>query len=115
VATGIIGRWFTAKFRESHREIVQKTQQTIEETNVDGYVGCCAALRDMDQRETISGIQMPTLVVVGAYDPVATSSDGRFLVEKISGAKYVELNAAHLSNIEDTQHFNAEVGQFLAS
>src|SRR5882724_2289011 len=59
VATGIIGRWFTAKFRESHKEIVQKTQQTIEETNVDGYVECCAALRDMDQRETISEIQVP--------------------------------------------------------
>ncbi|HMI53585.1 MAG TPA: 3-oxoadipate enol-lactonase [Candidatus Saccharimonadales bacterium] len=115
VAPGIIERWFTAGFRESHREIVSSTQKTIEETDPGGYVACCEALSEMDLRSTISEITVPTLVVVGAHDPVTTPADGRFLTEKIRGARYVELDAAHLSNIEDAQHFSAAVAGFLSA
>jgi len=115
VAPGIIERWFTAGFRESHREVVSSTQKTMEETGPGGYVACCEALSAMDQRSTVSKITVPTLVVVGAHDPVTTRADGQFLVEKIRDARYVELDAAHLSNIEDAQHFSTAVAGFLSA
>jgi 3-oxoadipate enol-lactonase len=115
VAPGIIERWFTAGFREGQHEIVSSTQKTIEETDPHGYVACCEALCDMDQRNTVNEVTVPTLVVVGAQDPVTTRADGQFLIEKISGARYVELDAAHLSNIEDAHHFNLAAGSFLSS
>jgi hypothetical protein len=42
-------------------------------------------------------------------------ADGRFLAHQIPGAKYVELNAAHLSNIEDQDRFTTELAAFLNS
>jgi 3-oxoadipate enol-lactonase len=52
-------------------------------------------------------------VISGKHDPATTPADGRFLAEHIEGARYVELNAAHLSNIEDGERFSKEVSTFL--
>jgi 3-oxoadipate enol-lactonase len=58
---------------------------------------------------------MPVLVIAGAHDPATPPADGRFLVDHIPGARYVELDAAHLSNIEDQARFTREVTSFLNS
>jgi 3-oxoadipate enol-lactonase len=54
-------------------------------------------------------------VISGAQDPATPPADGRFLAQRIPGARYVELNAAHLSNIEDQARFNNELAAFLNS
>jgi 3-oxoadipate enol-lactonase len=68
----------------------------------------------MDQRETVERVSVRTLVMAGAKDGVTTPADGRFLVERIHGAQYVELNAAHLSNIEDADVFTDALMKFIA-
>ena len=87
----------------------------IEEANPGGYVACCAAIRDFDFRDQLGKIRTPTLVISGAHDPATPPTDGRFLAQQIPGARYVELNAAHLSNIEDRDQFNNELAAFLNS
>ncbi len=87
----------------------------IEEANADGYSACCAAIRDCDYREQVAAIRTPTLVISGAHDPATPPADGRFLAQQIPGARYAELNAAHLSNIEAQDRFNQEVVAFLDS
>jgi 3-oxoadipate enol-lactonase len=54
-------------------------------------------------------------VIAGTHDPATPPADGRFLAQQIPGARYVELNAAHLSNIEDQDRFNSELAAFLNS
>ena len=115
VASGILERWFTPAFRQKAPETMANILKTLEETNPDGYVGCCAAVRDFDCREKLSAIRTPTLVIVGAHDPATPPADGRFLAQQIPGARYVELNAAHLSNIEAENHFNKELVAFMNS
>lgn len=115
VAVSTMERWFTTAFRASHPESVTKIQRMLETANRDGFVASCGAVRDMDQRESISAIPCETLVVAGTHDPGTPPADGRFLCEKIRGARYVELNAAHLSNVEDHLRFNSEVLSFLAA
>ena len=78
-----------------------------------GYVSNCAAVRDFDHRESLSAINTATLVLSGTHDPVTTPTDGRFLVERISGSRFVEVPAAHISNIEAQTEFNREVLSFL--
>jgi 3-oxoadipate enol-lactonase len=80
---------------------------------VEGYMACCSAVRDMDAREGIAAIRVPTLIISGSYDPVTPPHDGRFLAEKIAGSVYKELPAAHLSNIEAADAFTMEVRRFL--
>jgi 3-oxoadipate enol-lactonase len=115
VTPAVIERWFTPGFRAKAPEIVAAAQQMLENSNPEGYAASCAAVRDMDERETISAIRIPTLVITGAHDPVTPPAEGHFLAERIPGAKYAELNAAHLSNIEDREHFTAEVSRFLSA
>jgi 3-oxoadipate enol-lactonase len=113
VVDAILERWFTPAFRSAGNVQVEATRKMLLEAPPLGYVGCAAAVRDMDQREGIAAIRVPTLVISGASDPGTPPADGRFLAGQIAGAEYVELPAAHLSNIEATTLFNKAVGQFL--
>ena len=114
LAPAVVERWFTARFREQQPETMQRIKKMVESANPEGYAACCGALRDADLRESIGGTRASTLVVSGTHDLATPPSDGRFLAEKIRGARYVELDAAHLSNIEQAQGFTAEVANFLA-
>jgi 3-oxoadipate enol-lactonase len=114
IAAAVIERWFTSAFRSAAPETVERTERMIEATTPEGYAACCAAVRDMDQRESISSITAPTLVICGAQDPATPPADGQFLAAKIRGARCVELPAAHLSNIEAAVQFSSEVIRFLA-
>jgi len=115
IAPAVIERWFTPAFRATAPEIVGNAQRMIEASPPEGYSACCAAIRDMDQRESISSIRVPTLVVSGIKDPVTTTADGQFLVDGISGARHLELPTAHLSNIEAPAQFSSGVLGFLAA
>lgn len=114
IAPAVVERWFTPSFRQKSPAVISKTMKMIEEASADGYAACCAALRDCDYREQVAAIRTPTLVITGAHDPATPPADGRFLAQ-IPGARYAELNAAHLSNIEDQDHFNRELAAFLNS
>ena len=114
-SAAVIERWFTAGFRAKEPDEITKIQRVLESANTGGYVGCCAAVRDFDVREKLSAIRTPTLVIAGTHDPATTAADGRWAAEQIPGARYVELDAAHLSNIEARDRFTAEISQFLAA
>ena len=113
VVPGILERWYTAAFRSASPEAVESTRRTLLSTPVEGYAGCCAALRDADLRNEVAGIQVPVLIIAGAHDPATTPADGRFLAERIAGSRYAELQAAHLSNIEASDAFTMELSAFL--
>ena len=115
IAPAVVERWFTPAFRQKSLATISNTLKMIEEANADGYSACCAAIRDCDYREQVGAIRTPTLVISGAHDPATPPADGRFLAQQIPGARYAELNAAHLSNIEAQDRFNQEVVAFLDS
>ncbi len=104
-------RWFTPEFRSSHS--IDSFRDSLANTSTEGYIQCCAALRDADLREAISEIRVPTLVIAGTHDLATTTADARFLAEIIQGAEYVELAAAHLSNVEAANEFSQVVLSFL--
>ena len=58
-------------------------------------------------------VACPALVVTGRHDPATPPADGRWLGDQIRGAKVVELEAAHLSNVERSEEFNVAVATFL--
>lgn len=106
-------RWFTKGFREREPATVARICAMVEATNPEGYLGCCAAIRDNHQHESLARVKTPTLVIAGAEDPATPPAAGKAVAERIKGAKYVELPAAHLSNIEVSDRFTSEVLGFL--
>jgi 3-oxoadipate enol-lactonase len=115
VAAPVAGRWFSPEFQTAHPEIFNSAVKMLESANPQGYAACCAAVRDFDVRNELHAITVPTLVITGAHDPSTPPADGRYIAEKIPGARCVELNAAHLSNIGDADRFTFEVEKFLSS
>jgi 3-oxoadipate enol-lactonase len=113
IIEGTLERWFTAGFRESRPEKIAAMRAMLQATSAAGYAACCAAIRDADFRADLGRIQSPTLILCGKQDPVTSIDDGRWMAERIAGSKLVELNAAHLSNIEDSVGFNQSVLDFL--
>jgi len=109
-----LGRWFTAPFHGARPDAIERVRQMIESTPVEGYAGCCMAIRDMNQLEMISGIAVPARVIVGAEDPSTPVSASQAIHERIAGSDLVIIkDAAHLSNIEQTDVFNAALLDFL--
>ena len=115
VAGAVTARWFTPAFQSSTPEKVASAIAVLESLDPRGYVGGCTAVRDFDFRANGSQIRTPTLVISGRHDPAATPADGRLLAEQIPGARYQELDASHLSNIEAPARFTEAVLSFLAA
>jgi 3-oxoadipate enol-lactonase len=115
VAAAAIDRWFSPTFRQKNPTAIATIQKTLEQTSREGYAANCAAVRDFDFRGQLHQLRTPTLVISGTHDPATPPSDGQFLARNIPSARFVELNAAHLSNIEDAGHFTREVITFLNS
>jgi 3-oxoadipate enol-lactonase len=113
IASGVVARWFTEDFAKRAPAQVEAARQVLLHSSPEGYVATCAALRDEDLREAIAGVRKATLVISGTHDAATTAADGRFIAGKIPGAQYLELNAAHLSNIEAADQFTAALLKFL--
>lgn len=113
---GTISRWFTAPFIERAPHDIEKVRQMILGTNVEGYIGCGSAVRDMAQSTMLLKIKTPTLVLSGRHDPACTVDQGIVLNRLIDGSRMVIIeDAAHLSNIEQTAQFNQAVRAFIDS
>ncbi len=115
VAEAQVLRWFTEKYVAAHPQVIEKMKQMFLVTPLGGYIATCEALRDSDLRDSIPRIRTRTLVISGTHDVVTPPTDGKFIASQIPGAQYVELNASHLSDIEDSAPFSAAVLQFFSA
>jgi 3-oxoadipate enol-lactonase len=109
-----MARWFTAAFRQAEPATVARMRATLLGVPMAGYLGCCAALRDADLQGEASRVAAPSLVVTGAHDVATSPAMGAWLATTIRGASQVQLEAAHLSNVECAAAFTAAVTEFLA-
>jgi 3-oxoadipate enol-lactonase len=115
IALEVLERWFMPAFRTRRPELFAAAARMLETTAPDGYTASCAAIRDADLRASITRIHAPTLVIAGSHDPATPPAEGRWLADAIRGARYVELPASHISNLEAPEQFNAELVRFLTT
>ena len=109
----VLDRWFTPGYTERAPQDGDKGRAMLLAVKVDGYIANCVAVRDMDQREQVPAITVPTLVIAGTHDQTTPPEEGRMLAQHIPGARYVELDSAHLSNREQSGQFTANLLAFL--
>src|SRR5205085_944703 len=72
VADAVVARWFSAEYAAAHPDVVGAVRADLAATPAEGYAACCGALEHMDLRADLARIAAPTLVIVGADDPVTT-------------------------------------------
>jgi len=115
IADSTIERWFSRDFIATCPQEIASVRKVLLETPPEGYSYCCEAVRDADLRQTASRVSAPTLVIAGTHDVATPPADGQFVAARIRGARYVEFNASHLSNIEAAGPFTSELVGFLTT
>lgn len=114
IATTVVLRWFSENFVKKSPEVVEAMRQMLLQAPPEGYAACCAAIRDMDQSGDLAQVKARTLVIAGALDPVIPVADAKIVAHGISGADYLELQTAHLSNIEAAPQFTQALLNFVS-
>src|SRR4029077_9474623 len=59
-----------------------------------------------DAGELLGAIDVPTLVISGTQDAVIPAAEVRAMSDHITGARFVELDCGHVSNLEEPRAFN---------
>jgi len=108
----VMGRFFSPEFTSSPH--AASVRSVVLGTNPDGYLGCCAALRDFDLKQDLKKIKRPTLIIVGDKDIATPWTQGSEIVAKeIPNAQVVHLPAAHISNLESPHSFSMALASSL--
>ncbi len=70
---------------------------------------------DPPAAERLGEVSLPLLVLVGTADEPGTVVAGRHLAATVNGARLVELDVAHMIQLEQPQRFNELLREFLAA
>lgn len=112
---GVLARWFTADFFAAQPLLVAGVRDVFVHTSAEGYAANCGAIRDTDLTAEAKTIRSPVLVIGGTHDLSTAAAQGRSLAASIHGARYFQLKAAHLSNIEKPDGLSRAVLEFLGA
>ena len=112
VVESTIERWFSVSYRASGAPWLEDVRQMIRTTSVAGYVGCARAIQTLANLDRLASLDHPVLLIAGSQDPATPPAGMRAMQERIGGSRYVELDAAHLSNIEQSAAFTAALRDF---
>jgi 3-oxoadipate enol-lactonase len=97
VADAVVERWLTPRHRDRER-----WRRMLLATPPEGYARACEAIAAMDLRDELARIRVPTTVILGTHDPVVDGESRRLLAQ---AGPVVELDAAHLANVEQPEAF----------
>jgi 3-oxoadipate enol-lactonase len=114
LADPTMDRWFTGPYLATKPSSVDAIRKQFLATAPAGYIGCCEALKTLDNLDQLSAIQIPTMIIVGADDLSTPVSASEAMRDRIPNAQLAVLkDAAHLSNIEQAEAFNKAMMGFL--
>jgi 3-oxoadipate enol-lactonase len=111
----VLAGWFSARFRSGHGSIADSLAEALKTTSVQGYIGCCEALRDADLSQLIGRVKAPALIIAGTEDQATTLVASQFLNQEIRGSQLVALKCAHLACVEASAEFTDNLSRFLTT
>jgi 3-oxoadipate enol-lactonase len=107
---------FSQGFLESQPEKVAAFRQQFIASSADGIAAATKAVtRRTNVLERISGIRVPTLVIVGGEDISTTPDKANHIAERIAGARLETIaGAGHMTPIEQPERISQLLSDFLA-
>ena len=113
ISDAVINAWLTQDFQKNNPAETARMKEMMIATPVEGYLSCCAAVRDMDHREIIKSITAPTLIIAGSKDMATNVEAAEFIRDRIKGSKLAIVDAAHIANVEQPGAYAKDVLAFL--
>jgi 3-oxoadipate enol-lactonase len=112
----VVARFLSEGFRARDPETTALVSEMIGATPLDGYLGCCAALRDADLRNLTSTIETRSLVIGGELDVATPPAQAEDLHAAIVPSELMVIpNVAHLSNLEAPELFTRRLRELLTA
>jgi len=110
---GMIGK----STRDKRPALIDDVHRMMGSSSVEGIRGALEAmLGRTDSTPTLSTIDVPTLVVVGAEDVLTPVREAEILHDAIRGSRLEVIEqAGHVSNLERPAAFNHVLSEFLAA
>ena len=115
IAERLVPRLLAEATVANRQDVVDRLTAMITSCPVEGIAGDLRgmALRG-DSTDLLSGISVPTLLVVGDQDVITPPAESQMMASTIPNAKLVEIpGAGHLSNLENPDAFTAAIHDFL--
>lgn len=107
-------RWFTGPYLAGKPSSVDSIREQFLATPPAGFIGCCHALKQLDYLDQLPGIDLPTMIIVGAEDTGTPVAASEAMHERIPNSQLVVLpEAAHLANVEQAEPFTKALLGFL--
>jgi 3-oxoadipate enol-lactonase len=96
-------------------EVAEQVREMARRWSVPGLVGALRTLRDRpDSTETLRGVRVPTLVLVGSDDEIAPPETARAMAQLIPGAQcHVVPAAGHIAPLEQPLATSRLLADFL--
>ena len=110
----VMNRYFSDVYRSGQAASVAQVTERFLQTPVDGYLGCCDAIGELDFTDDVSRIHARTLVIAGEADAGTPPAMAEAIARRISGSQLAVIpGAAHLAAVEKPEEFAALVKGFL--
>jgi 3-oxoadipate enol-lactonase len=115
IADGMLPKLLTPDTVSKRPELVKRVRDMMLKTKPEGAAAALLGMAERDDNTSLlSQITCPALILVGQDDPITPVQDSEKMHREIAGSRLVVLeNAAHVSNLEQTEQFNEELLRFL--
>jgi len=101
-------------YLQAHPEAIDERKKVLLGINPKAFQAACRILQEADLTPELHRLRVPTLVVCGELDQATPPALNKQIVEKVAGAKYVELSGCgHCPPLEQPQQFLAAITDFV--
>jgi pimeloyl-ACP methyl ester carboxylesterase len=99
---------------EAPEEVLREAVEIMSQVRPPGYRSAAISMSRADERDLLSQIQVPTLLVWGELDSVTPLKEGKAMQEAIAGVRLEVISGVgHLCYLERPQEFNEILNRFL--
>jgi len=115
IADAMLPKLLTPETVSKRPEVVKRVRDMMLKTKPEGAAAALHGMAEREnQRELLTKITAPTLIMVGAEDAITPVADSEKMYAAIPDSRLVVIeNAGHVSNLERTEQFNDALLSFL--
>ena len=101
-------------YLQAHPEAIETRKQVLLKIHPKAFQAACRILQEADLVPLLHHLRVPTLVICGELDQATPPPLNKEIVEKVAGAKYIELpGCGHCPPLEQPQQFLAAIKDFI--
>jgi 3-oxoadipate enol-lactonase len=113
IADVLMQRWFSPAFHAAANADFRHRKQTLLACDPKSYANACAAVRDIDLGAGNASVTCPALVIAGTQDTATPPAMSDAIVQAMGHALYDEVDAGHLSALEQPQAIASAIANFI--